>query len=777
MEQTAPARRVPMVTGGGMQPQAPDIRMLLAKLEEERLARELPLTNPGPPATDSGEDLVLPGNAQQAARPTGPMSADGVRRAMDARSQAEKELAQSRQQSAMRQANDASFKHGVAQSYGEVAAPRDARRVEARTTGINVDPEQVQQDAAAATESAQSFEPKDYKGEYQKAEEASAVAKDLESYRTATAAWEQKRLQLEAQLGSAKEDGDAALAWNLTKQLEAHQRAKPQLSERATGGRTPQELMQPVMETFESLDPKEKEALTSHFLSAAMTQAERQAAGGVVAKDAPLTDRAVDSIIGVYADLPPKERRQVMINDARRIMSAPTVPTVDLQFNPQGFGRGVGDDARAGNAAIPAGNLDDMPPSAKLGSPPVTKRGTRFIQNPDGSSSMRAFSPDQMAPYMHLDPYPARLTPEWREQMKAAGAVMGLDYRKFANEGQFLAEASKRLAEQQRLLGRADDTSTPNVNEATKPKYDTQALPTGGYRMRPTEETVAQRDLVRLRASIKQTAAKRGLPSDVQESLQAQLEALDKANADGTLDAATFAAAQQEVGKIMREYYTTNAFERGQTLKARTQQQVFSRDLSNPGVAPGMLKDSLGVAGTVPAQQSLVYRQFGMPGEAARIDAIEAGRQVAAADAANEQARINAAKKPEPMLPAAANAAGVSAALEQAFDPELGPETAFMSFLVSQRQLEGETRSPSSEDSLRKRFAALMLAKSPDWAWNTQFVQGMLLKMKNEITSARIPLSAVGMALSPKDYFLSSIRESFGPEFEQKASAWWDANP
>lgn len=733
---SVPAGGLPPEFGPSVDEYGNNVRRLATKMQEELRKQELVLPDSGPqaPAPDGG--LVLPGSGPDRSAPTGPMSAEGIRSAMDAHAAAVRDRAAAQQQGAFKARNDASFGEKIASSYGANAAARDARRQEARTTGLNTDPAEVAANARAATEQWRDTKPFDSMKDFHEREDRAAVAQDTAEYNAAYAQWKKTADVLAANYNVAVQDGDREKAAAAAAAIAAHNKARPVATERMTGGLTPQEVKEPVHVTFAKLSDAEKLALAKQH------------------------NNDQDTITAVYADLEPEERVQVMRNDAARIMGADgTAPDVDVDFTPGMEGEGMGDNAPGRTPKVPR-QLKGIPTDRD--EPGV--RGGPYVQNPDGSVSSRAFSPDQMAPYdtpEELNPNPQRQGPEWVKQMKAAGVAMNMDPKAFDNEGAFIGAVQKKLAEYQRMAG----------------KYDATAVATGGYRWVPKPDTKAQGELQGLRSRTRDATRQRSMSTAEQAALEAAFDVTDKEITEAGSFPKAVEDARRQVRDVMQAHYSQDHFDRGRTYRDSVADRVYSQRVNDPNYAPGMLRSSLQVAGTDPAQQALVYRQFGMPREAARIEAIDAQRAIALSEKETERARIAAlGDKEKKMLPADAVAAGTRAAISHAFDPELGPDVGFASYMATQVQADEAAGIKRSKDEYETSFAQMLIAHSPDAGFNMSVTQRVLENLaKKADTWWRNRAGGVAGVDTPKDYFVNEVARTLGDEAARRASEWWDS--
>lgn len=584
-------------------------------------------------------------------------------------------------------------------------------------------------------------------------DEAANLAADVRAHEAAMRQYTARRDEILRRKQQAEQDGDGKLALQLAQQLDAL--PKPVASDRVTGGRSPQEMIEPVEDTLQGLRDTHKaehRALVDHYGTDA---------------------RGLEDMSVTYGDLTPDERRQVMINDAQRIMKVPQVPTMEVETG-GGYGKGIGDDAEdedvrarasSGQSALPRdrvtkdGRLVRGTAWREDGVPVVDKPGQRhgtFVENPTGSISARAPNPDQIEAYEHLDPYPARLTPEFRQQMLNLGvAVLGFDPSQIANNGIIIDAAQRALAEHQRMSG----------------KYDTAAVATGGYRYRPNEATRRNMGIVGLRADVGAFIDAHGLSEETQLMLW---KAADEGNKD-------------EVARIKREVYRSERGSQSAALKDRRRAETETRAMQDPRLAPAMLAGAIGQAQGDPRRTAMAYRQAGMPGEGARVDALENDRIRAGGDIEREELEKDVVRgrgrgTPE-MTGPQANAAGAREYMDQAFSGEVAPATAITSYMIHHNQARTQTGLPAlkPEEAVVNFASEILATKGVSVGWENKIVQQALMQLakqaKESLAGTRYSTDDRMMpsyALSQPQEFLRLVKERLGAGLETAAQSWWN---
>jgi hypothetical protein len=564
------------------------------------------------------------------------------------------------------------------------AATRSAgeARQAARDVGINADPAKVEADRKAAEARVRQPAGKDPVQEMGERKETAALAQDTRRYNQDISAYDTKMAVLRTQLDNAIENGNVEQADRIAAEMQAI--PKPQATSRMLGGKTPQELEEPVAATLDKLPAESQAALRNHFLK-------RHLPGGrapTPAEMARANRLAGEDLINSYDGLDPADRLSVMADDADRVAApAPMSYGGGDQSTPGGVGFGIGDNAKN----------EDMDPKAlrmagrdvDSGAPMVNKPGQRggtFVQNPDGTWSRRAPSPAQMEAVpgeKDLPINPPAMTREWVDGMKIAGQALGLDASQFDNEGQFIAAAQKLLERHRQLEG----------------IYDTVPVATGGYRRTPNDATKARmqkRDLaLRVKDFVKM------YPDAPADELYALADAGD---ADGLRERQT-------------EHRRLKETARAQAARDFELRQTETRLMNNPNVAPAMFVQDLNQAGNDPQAIANAYRRWQRPGEAARVTALDNQRRAAEMDNEQKMAEIDAmgrrgkGDEDKPSMPQA-YLEGVNQIVNGAIGADgqdvVDPETSVNSFVMHENQY----RTNTGGKPVTAAEGAYMLAKN-----------------------------------------------------------------
>ena len=549
-------------------------------------------------------DLAIPGAPKAASQRPLPTAQD-IRAASPEARKAEADV-RSAERSA---AQDAARVRPQRQAAASAGSARGARQQEARSVGINTDPAKVEADRQVAVADIRKPKPKSAVQDMRERKDRAAVAADTRQYQQQVAEYDAKRRELETRREAALENGRVEEADALSAQIDAL--PIPQPTERMRGGQTAAEIMEPVAATLQRLAPEQRNALRSSLVNRFLPNGR-----AVTAADRQRAERMADeALVSMYDDLEPDERLDVMANDADRVSrDNPLTYGGGDQSTRGGYGYGIGDNAL--NEDMSPEDLERAGKDTDYGFPMVNepgRRGGTFVQNADGTWSRRAPNPTtaQLIPgedQLPINPLAGQMTPAWREQMKIAGMTLGLNPAGFDNEGQFIAAAQKLLARHREM----------------SEKYDTVALPTGGFRRMPN-------------AKLREAMRRRELSRRVEAFV----------NAHPSADAAALYAAadsgdEKELLRLQTEVRRQKKADQAMAYRDYQQRQTRTRVMNNPNVALGMFVEDLNQAGGDPTKIATVYRQWGMPGEAARVTALDNQRR--AAEFENEQgmAKIDA---------------------------------------------------------------------------------------------------------------------------------------
>lgn len=550
-------------------------------------------------------DLVLPG-----ARPEPPArrqpTADDVRSA----SPEARKAAADRRAAEQKSAADAARAQPQRQAAADAGRARGARQQEAREVGINADPAKVEADRQAAVADIRKPKPKSAVQDMQERKDRAAVATDTRRYQQEMAAYDAQRRALETRREAALENGRVDEADALSLQID--QLPVPQPTERMRGGQTAEEVMEPVATTLAKLPEPMRQALRGHLVRQALPagKTEETASPADMARAERIAD---ESLVAMYDGLEPDARLEAMSEDAERVSAPATMTYGDADRSTRGgFGAGIGDNAR--NEDMTPEDLRRSGRDVHFGFPMVNKPGQRggtLIQTPNGAWASRAPNPNTMAAIPGADVLPINppeMTREWRDGMKMAGVTLGLDPSKFDNENQFIA-AAQQLLERHRTIAE---------------NYDTVAVATGGYRYTPNEARKAKTRKLELTRRVDDFI--KMYPDAPAEELYALADAGD---ADGLL------AKQNETRR-------TKKTERAKAARDYELREARTRQMRNPNIAPAMFVEDLNQAGDDPAAVAQVYRQHGMPGEAARVEALRNQREASQFENEQKKAEIDA---------------------------------------------------------------------------------------------------------------------------------------
>lgn len=562
--------------------------------------RQQPVPRFVPPGTneDGSEQLDMPGMPASPARPRLP-TPEQEAAARAATPQARQAAADAKRAEDAKQA-EAARTQAQRQAANAAGRSQGARREEARTVGLNTDPEKVEADRRAALDAARKPKPASYAADTDKRRERGRVAAETAAYQRDMAAWDARRRELETQRERALDlNGDTSEVDAL---LDAHTAAQPQPTERMRGGLTPQEIAEPVPATVLRIpDEEQRNKLLAHFAKPYFPQGV-DPAQATPAQKARATELGAQAMQASYEDMDPDERLEAMLNDAERA-SAPNPMTIGELGTTRGtLGSGIGDDAQNEDKSDKELYWDGRDVTHKY---PVKnepgQRGGTFVQNPDGSRSSRAPNPTQADAFDVFDekalpsrPAAGQMTREWREQMKIVGVtVFNLDPEQFDNEGRFIAAVQDKLEEHR--------------NKAKH--YDAQPLATGGYRYVPNTATVdreKKRELVRR------------VDAFVANHPDVDADALYKAADDGDAD---------ELLRLQTAARRGDKVKRAQAARDYTKRQVETRLMRNPEVAPAIVADSLRLAGDDAGKVATAYRMIGQPHLAAQVTALDNQRR------------------------------------------------------------------------------------------------------------------------------------------------------
>jgi hypothetical protein len=653
---------------------------------EGRDAGDLVLPKPAAPAAarsplldprtgrSVGGQAAVPGEAQESVD-----RARGVAAAIEASRQARAEG-----QTLEAKKRDAEMARRNQQAQGSKAAA-DRRR----ENGLNADPQRVQESADDAVsdfaqEQANQFDPqKDLNDRLQ----ASQTAKDTATYKAELAAYQAKFNEWQAKYNNALANDDTG---EEARRLIPSMPKPPAPPPSITGGRTPQELEESVGGTLGRLPVEQQAAIRSHFVS-------RQLPPGVSEDDLSpeelkaYEDKGLREAEMLYADLSPEERLQEMSRDAQRISGR---RDTNIPAHTAGtFGAGSGDNTR--NEDLPPEELELLGKDFRNGFPSVNTPGNRggtFVRNPNGALSARAPNPDQAAPFLDLETQPARITPQWADRMKQAGVALGLDPTKFDNEGAFLAASQTRLADYQQKI--------------TSERWTTQALPTGGFRLVPTQKTRDEK-------------SQRELATSTNEFLGTHFGAQATPEERASMRAAAAAGKADAVRAMQRELIDRHRDTNQMAAADARKREAEVKNLNNPQRREGIRNESLRNAKT-DEERANVHDVFGDHEVADDIrrrvnegKAFEAEK--AMRDAELEALKNRGSGKGDPKLQGQVNDEGYNYAVNAALgDDDVRPEQHVTNYLLARNAALREQKKPElSETDGAIELANAMARRNP----------------------------------------------------------------
>lgn len=579
-------------------------------------------------------------------------------------------------------------------------------------------------------------------------DEAANLAADVRAHEAAMRQYTARRDEILRRKQQAEQDGDGKLALQLAQQLDAL--PKPVASDRVTGGLSPQEMVEPVEDTLQGLKDTHKaehRALTDHYGTDA---------------------RGLEDMSVAYGELTPEERRQVMVNDARRIMNAPTVPTSESGAvgGPGTVGHGTHNNSPTltremqGSLPRPRQREDG---TTKPGGFTWTADDTRVLPGygdiVSENGRQRAQAPgtqiEQYVGMVDAGQLPLRWdgSQDWINHMTAVGHILRLDPAQHSPQS-FALEAARKLGEVRRMTGKDPVTGerkftiAPVLMEGDNPHYTYV----------PTEST-------------KKTNAIQALRTDVGEFVDAH--ALSPAEQQA-LFAAADAGDTAAIAAIKRGVYRDERGSRANALQDRRKTEAETRAMQDPRLAPAMLSNSLARAGNDPESQARVFDQFGMQGDANRRRMVENDRVRAGGDIERDELERDImrgrGRGTPKMTGPQANAAGAREYMDQAFSGEVAPATAITSYMIHHNQARTQTGLPAlkPEEAVVNFASEILATKGVSVGWENKIVQQALLQLANKVKGN------FQIRVSHKDQFVQEVAKHLGAGLEVPAESWWN---
>lgn len=531
----------------------------------------------------------------------------------------------------------------------QLARDRQVERERAAAPGgLNVSPERVAEDLAAAQQAAATPAPvKSGEQELRERQDRARDSKEIEQYQIDKMRYDADMQVWRTQLDAAFEAGDDVRAAELSKQ----EPQPPEPPQSVTGGLDPNEVKANWDHDNDPSTPRvaESAAQTLQRLAKEDPAAYRKlqaTAQAAVGNDPEALGEWVSSQFG---ELEPDARFAQMQSSGQRLIDN------DKRMNfamPEGSRGGIGSPGRPGGARAPEGKqaLDPATGKPMIIRDPANAGRVEPIPMPQGGLLPTPRGNVGRAPQNQaalgegglgiesLDTFPVSpeaMTPQWRQQMQGIGAMaFGLDRSQFAEgpEGDdlYIAATQKLLAAHQKKVA-AGFEAVPEV--------------TGGYSYRPGK---GHRDRQKKRETDREVnkflaarpAGSRDPDPDNPANMVESPEAQELRAAAASGDRDRYLAAKDALAQKDRE-------ERRSALNTRRRLEADQKNRDNPAVAPGMFRASLAQAGNDPAAIEAVYRDWGMPREARVIRELENDRL--AVEQAGAAARAKAeAERPVP---------------------------------------------------------------------------------------------------------------------------------
>jgi hypothetical protein len=576
-----------------------------------------------PTQGDAEEDdgLVLPGmpSAQPARRPT-----PEDPRATAAR-QAQAPLAPINLQEQRQKMMDRRSEAARTSRPTPINMPAQRQEMVDKARRAERTPEAVEKDARSVAERAVRQREDAASGERKIAERQETRVKDAAQQRDREAqnAYDAARREWETQLENAYETGNMELA----AKLEKSKPQPPRPSLESTGGKTVEELQEPVEDTLDRLE-----------------EVDPDAAAALRAMD----ESVPDSLNAHFSDMPPDERLQAMQVAGQRLAarevtvngrtetravggSLPTV--VGL---PQGRRGGMG---RAGTQLMPPGRNQprsayDQGPGKPTGTPRspmedsdtgAPRRTPQNVDTFDGSLGPRAApapSTDDILEGVDLDA-PEHTGAE-KDLILLAAHQMGLDLGAFDDSprGQAMAlHEAKRLVRNHRQ--RVGTAGAPGKQRAVASDN-----PDSPYRYAETPTAKKERERRDLVRRTHQFIGNHPIPDSLRDEVIPDPTDTNPDDGIRTLnlhDQLLQAAANDD----METYHAIRQKLRGAEIAGqramlvqRRAMKAMQTQMTDPEINRGVFASAMADAGDDPEAQALVYRQFGMHDQADRVLAL-----------------------------------------------------------------------------------------------------------------------------------------------------------
>ena len=569
------------------------------------------------PQQQEEEGLTLPGvpSAPPSARPSAPT----VSRAMEAMAEVERQrTAAASEAAAERDANAARTERPASGPMRSPARQGDSGVVLAEGGETPADAMQRQrqgmverrrEDQAVTPKSAQAASDDMTGKATERARDAAQSGQDrtdrrqalgqkraTERARAAQEAWWAEHQAWQSQMDHAIDTGNEPLQARLA----AAEPKQPRPDLEATGGRTLEEIQEPVDETL------------------AKVKAADPAAGAALESLPP------DSLNANFSDMPPEERLQAMQVSGRRL--AESKPEV------AGLSRGTrGGMGRPGTQLMPPSRTQprsdyDQGPGKPNGTPRspmedidtgAPRRLPQHVDTFDGAMGPRAApapSTDDILAGVDVDA--PEHTGREKDVILFAAQQMGLDLSKFDNtprgQGMAMHEAKRMVRDHQRRVGTAGAPGKQRIVASDNPDNP--------YRYAETPEAKKARETRDLTRRTREYMGNHPLPDSMPADMHARL-----LQAASTGDMETYHALRAEL---------RGAEIQGQKemLVQRRKMKALQHQMTDPEINRGVFAAAMADAGDDPAAQAAVYRMYGMADEANQVMGLQA-QQAGIADA------------------------------------------------------------------------------------------------------------------------------------------------
>lgn len=594
-----------------------------------------------PPQGDTEEDdgLVLPGmpSAPPARRPT-----PEDPRATAAR-QAQAPLAPINLQEQRQRMMDRRSEAARTSRPTPINMPAQRQEMVDKARRAERTPEAVEKDAKSVAERAVRQRKDAASGERKIAERQATRVKDSAQQRDREAqnAYDAARREWETQLENAYETGNM----ELVAKLEKSKPQPPRPSLESTGGKTVEELQEPVEDTLarlEEVDPAAADALRA------------------------MDESVPDSLNAHFSDMPPDERFQAMRVAGQRMAAREVTVNGRTETRavggslpnvvglPQGRRGGMG---RAGTQLMPPNRNQprsayDQGPGKPTGTPRspmedsdtgAPRRTPQHVDTFDGSLGPRAApapSTDDILEGVDLDA-PEHTGAE-KDLILFAAHQMGLDLGAFDDSprGQAMAlHEAKRLVRNHRArVGGAlkldkdgevvtDDQGRP-VLTAGRQRVVASDNPDSPYRYAETPRAKKERERRDLVRRTHEFIGNHPIPDSLRDEVIPDPTDTDPSDGIRTMnlhDQLLQAAANDDMEtyhEIRRKLRGAEIAGQRAMLVQRRKMKALQTQMTDPEINQGVFAAAMADAGDDPEAQALVYRQFGMNDQADRVLAL-----------------------------------------------------------------------------------------------------------------------------------------------------------